>query len=116
MKLEESAGFAKTTHAEKHLKITYNGAQFSEAVHLTHFNPMFHFCTPLKTSENLSFSGGIEIDHWTKMGFNTCIFTEKEFLDEYFFMIFTNILKLPFSLNAFQRWRPLFRHIKIKKP
>ena len=38
---------------------------------LTHFSPVFH-SLPLKTPENLcfslTFSGGIEIEHWAKMG------------------------------------------------
>ena len=38
---------------------------------LTYFRPMFHFYTPwkrYKTKGFLTFSGGTEIDHWTKMG------------------------------------------------
>ena len=35
---------------------------------LTHFNPMLHFYKPLKMSANQRFSGGIEMEHWTKMG------------------------------------------------
>ena len=31
---------------------------------LTHFQPMFHFYAPVKTSENLMFSGGVEVEHW----------------------------------------------------
>ena len=33
---------------------------------LTHFQPMFHFYTPLK--HFLMFSEGIEVEHWLKMG------------------------------------------------
>ena len=43
----------------------------------THFNPMFHFYTPPKTSENKRFSpvfreggGGTEMGHWAK---NKCV-------------------------------------------
>ena len=32
---------------------------------LTHFEPMFHFYTPWGF---LMFSGGIEVEHWLKMG------------------------------------------------
>ena len=38
---------------------------------LTHFSPVSHFCTPWKRQKTfgfLTFSGGIEIWHWTKMG------------------------------------------------
>ena len=38
---------------------------------LTHFQPMFHFYTiwkHQKTSGFLIFSGGIEVEHWLKMG------------------------------------------------
>ena len=38
---------------------------------LTYFSPRFHYYTPRKRSENfgfLTFSGGIEMDHWAKMG------------------------------------------------
>ena len=38
---------------------------------LTHFNPMFHFYTPWKRQKIfgfLTFSGGIELKHWAKMG------------------------------------------------
>ena len=37
---------------------------------LTHFNPIFHFCTPWKRQKTKSFqpfSGGIEMEHWAKM-------------------------------------------------
>ena len=36
-----------------------------------HFQPMFHFCTPLKYQETVSFlmySGVIEVELWFKMG------------------------------------------------
>ena len=35
------------------------------------FKPMFHFCIPWKyqkTGGFLMFSGGIEVEHWLKMG------------------------------------------------
>ena len=32
--------------------------EFSALIHLTHFFPMFPFCTPPKTSENQRFSDG----------------------------------------------------------
>ena len=38
---------------------------------VTHFQPMFHFYIPRKhqkTSGFLMFSGGIEVEHWLKMG------------------------------------------------
>ena len=38
---------------------------------LTHFQPMFHFYTPWKQQKTggfLMFSGGIEVEHWLKMG------------------------------------------------
>ena len=38
---------------------------------LTHFSPMSHFCTPWKRQKSLgflTFSGGIAMCHWTKMG------------------------------------------------
>ena len=38
---------------------------------LNHFQPMFHFYTPRKhqkTSGFLIFSGGIEVEHWLKLG------------------------------------------------
>ena len=37
---------------------------------LTHFQPKFHFYTPLKhlkTGGFLMFSGGTEVEHWLKM-------------------------------------------------
>ena len=40
-------------------------------ISLTHFQPMFHIYTPCKyrkTRGFLMFSGGIEVDHWLKMG------------------------------------------------
>ena len=40
---------------------------------LTHFQPMFHFDTPwkhLKTWSFLMVSGGIELEHWLKMGYS----------------------------------------------
>ena len=39
---------------------------------LTHFRPMFHFYAPWKLQKTfgfLTFSGGIEIKHWTKMDY-----------------------------------------------
>ena len=42
---------------------------FSRAI-LTFFSRIFHFCTPRKRQKNkacLTFSGGIEIEHWAKM-------------------------------------------------
>ena len=46
---------------------------FQEKVmlNLTHFSPVSHFYTPWKRQKTfgfLTFSGGIEIWHWTKMG------------------------------------------------
>ena len=38
---------------------------------LTHFQPLFHFYTPWKHKKTfafLMFSGGIEVEHWLKMG------------------------------------------------
>ena len=38
---------------------------------LTHFSPMFHFCIPWKRQKTegfLTFSGGIEMEHWAKTG------------------------------------------------
>ena len=38
---------------------------------LTHFHPIFHFYSPWKheqASSFLMFSGGIEVEHWLKMG------------------------------------------------
>ena len=35
---------------------------------LTHFSPVSHFYTPWTTKDFLTFSGGIELWHWTKMG------------------------------------------------
>ena len=38
---------------------------------LTYFSPVSHFCTPWKRQKTfgfLTFSGGIEMWHWTKMG------------------------------------------------
>ena len=43
----------------------------TKSIKLTHFRPMFHFYTPWKRQKTFSFSvvsGGIEIEHWTKMG------------------------------------------------
>ena len=37
-------------------------------LNLPYFKPMFHFYTPLKTFGFLTFSGGIETEHWFKMG------------------------------------------------
>ena len=34
---------------------------------LTHFSPMFTFYTPLKCQKTKG-SGGIEMEHWAKMG------------------------------------------------
>ena len=38
---------------------------------LTHFRPMFYFCTPWKMRKHcfLTFSGGIETEHLAKMGY-----------------------------------------------
>ena len=49
----------------EHLKTTPK-AEFLKAFLLSHFSPMFYFYTSLKTSESLS--GGIEMEHWAKMG------------------------------------------------
>ena len=41
--------------------------RFSFKAKLTRFSPIFHFYSPLKTSENLcflTFSGGIEMKNW----------------------------------------------------
>ena len=37
--------------------------------HLTHFQPMFHFYTPWKHQKTYGFlfSGGIEVEGWSKM-------------------------------------------------
>ena len=40
-------------------------------IYLTHFRPVSHFYTPRKRQKIkgfLTFSGGIEMLHWTKMG------------------------------------------------
>ena len=39
----------------------------------TNFNPMFHFYTPWirqKTKGFLTYSGGIEMEHWVKTGYS----------------------------------------------
>ena len=41
------------------------------SLRFTHFSPMFHFLTPWKRQKIfglLTFSGGIEMEHWAKMG------------------------------------------------
>ena len=46
-------------------------ALFTITDRLTHFSPMSHFYTPWKRQKTigfLTFSGGIEMGHWTKMG------------------------------------------------
>ena len=38
---------------------------------LTHLSPMFNFCTPWKRQKTkvfLTFSGGLEMEHWSQMG------------------------------------------------
>ena len=40
-------------------------------MYLTHFSPIFHFYTPWKrqkTFDFVTYSGGIGMEHWTKMG------------------------------------------------
>ena len=44
----------------------------ADARKISPFSPMFHFYTPWKhqkTSSFLIFSGGIEVEHWLKMGY-----------------------------------------------
>ena len=39
--------------------------------YLTHFGPMFHFHTSWKRQKSfnfLTFSGGVEMEHWAKLG------------------------------------------------
>ena len=51
-------------------KISVYG-HFSGSALLTHFSPVSHFYTPWKRQQNkgfLTFSGGMELWHWTKMG------------------------------------------------
>ena len=38
-------------------------------IKLTHFSPMSHLYTPWKSQKTLTFSGVIEMWHWTKMGY-----------------------------------------------
>ena len=52
----------------KLLKKPHNG---KNSYYLTHFSPVSHFYIPWKRQETkgfLTFSGGIEMWHWTKMG------------------------------------------------
>ena len=35
---------------------------------LTYFSPMFHFYTPWKRQGFMTFSGGIDMEGWAKMG------------------------------------------------
>lgn len=47
-----------------------NNSKFN--AHLTHFISMFlSYIYPLKTTENLTFSGDIQIEHWAKIGWVT---------------------------------------------
>ena len=49
--------------------LSYLGTK-TKSIKLTHFSPMFHFYTPWKRQKTFSFSvvsGGIKIEHWTKM-------------------------------------------------
>ena len=51
------------------MKLTRYGQ--CQLVSLTHFNPIFHFHTPLKCQKTkgfLTFLGGIEMKHLAKMG------------------------------------------------
>ena len=44
---------------------------------ISHFSPVSHFYTPWKRQKNkgfLTFSGGIEMRHWTKMGYKSRIY------------------------------------------
>ena len=43
---------------------------------LTHFSPMFTFYTPLKCQKTKG-SGGIEMEHWAKMGWYFPVFCSK---------------------------------------
>ena len=48
-------------------------------LNLTHFRPMFYFYTPWnrqKTKGFLTYSGGIEMEHWSKNGLNQLKNTE----------------------------------------
>ena len=51
----------------------------SSAFILTHFNTVFHFHNPCKRQETFGFltiSGGIEMEHWAKIGYEI-LFSEK---------------------------------------
>ena len=55
------------THPQLH---PYNSWQRGSKHPLTHFQPMFHFYTPIKHQKIrwFLFSGCIEVQHWLKMG------------------------------------------------
>ena len=62
---------------------------------LTHFSRVSHFYTPWKrqkTKDFLTFSGGIEMWHWTKMGY--CIVREEELNVGIIYGILTKFKKL----------------------
>ena len=48
---------------------------------LTHFNPMFYFCTPCKRQKTfgfLTFSGEIEMEHWANKELINKLLMKKE--------------------------------------
>ena len=54
-----------------HVQWFYNISEKCKWATLTHFQTMFHFYTSLKNHKTLgflTFSGGIEVEHWLKMG------------------------------------------------
>ena len=53
---------------------------------LTHFDPMLHFYTPWKRQKTigfLTFSGGIEMWHWTKIHIHKLICSANQLTSSY---------------------------------
>ena len=68
-KIKEKIAKNNTRKTQEFFRKMGSSAKFMNR--LTHFSPMSHFYTswkPLKTYGFLTFSGGIEMWHWTKMG------------------------------------------------
>ena len=75
---------------------------------LTHFSPVSHFYTKWKRQKTkgfLTFSGGIEMWHWTKMGwyiFSICSKNRRSINNT------SKFCKLPkFSMKSLHSWAPL---------
>ena len=66
-----SISLTRKFREEAHTPHCFSLKNHGQSFFLTHFSPVSHFYTPWKrqkTKAFLTFSGGIEMWHWTKMG------------------------------------------------